>query len=138
MRKCVVIALVLFVAACLPLRQKPQPKPSEFKNLRVLPRNVSHDDLIGTMRGWSHSLGVECDHCHVEVKQADGRKRLDFVSDANPQKNTTRAMTLMTQRVNTDTIAGLAKNGASVTCYTCHRGQVTPAWNLPPPGQPKA
>jgi hypothetical protein len=138
MRTCVVIAL-LSLAACLPVRQtpRPRPKPSEWKNLRILPWSASHDDLIDTMRAWSRSLDVGCAHCHVRVTEADGRAHLDFVSDVNPQKNTTRAMLKMTRRMNADYITGLAKNGASVTCYTCHRGKVTPEWKLPPQ-QPKA
>lgn len=128
------IAGALLLAACMSARQQ-QPKTAlRWKSLHLLPGNISRDDLLVTMRGWSQSLGVSCDHCHVQLPPAEpgGKEKSDFVSDSKPQKRIARAMLVMTRRMNSDYIAGVAKNGGSVSCYTCHRGKVTPDWKLPP------
>ena len=122
------LLLALATAACL----STQPKPaSQWRNLKVLPQDISHDDLIALMRGWSQSLGVSCDHCHVQLPPLNGRERMDFVTDSEKPKNITRAMLKLTRRMDAD-VANLARNGGTVTCYTCHRGKVTPDWKLPP------
>lgn len=114
------IALGVFMAACAAGNPK-------WKNLHVLPRSIVRDDLIATMRGWSKSLGVDCQHCHREIPPAKPGERahIDFVSDAVPAKNITREMLLMTRRVNADT-GRLVPKGGTVTCYTCHRGKTEP------------
>ncbi len=38
-------------------RREPMGPP---KNLQVLPKNISHDDLIKTMHGFTGGLGVKC------------------------------------------------------------------------------
>lgn len=122
--------LVLLLAACATA----PPAPQRWKNLRVLPRHISHDDLVVTMRGWSRSLGVSCDHCHVVVPPARAglRATMDFVSDAKPEKRITRAMLRMTTRLNADSIVPVARDGVRVSCYTCHRGKAVPDAKLPP------
>jgi len=133
-----IIAVSLLSAACLAIQPRQEPKPLPWKNLRVLPRDISRDDLTVTMRAWSQSLGVSCDHCHVQFAPSTpgGRARIDFTLDSKPQKAVTRGMLVMTRRMNTDYIANLARSGGTVTCYTCHRGKVVPDSVLPP--QPKA
>src|SRR6059058_3640019 len=36
-----------------------------FKNLKVLPKDISRADLLSTMKFFSQSLGVRCTNCHV-------------------------------------------------------------------------
>ena len=70
MRLVAVTAAVL-LAACAAMRaqkhQEVRADASEFKNLQVLPSNISHDELIATMRGYAAALGTRCDHCHVAM-----------------------------------------------------------------------
>ena len=137
MRHLILVILVLLLEACVAARA-PQPSTQSaqpaFKNLRVLPRNVSKDELIATMRYWSKSLNVGCDQCHQRIPPAEpgGRARLDFVSDARPEKNAARAMLTMTQRMNAEYVTKVAQQRTSVTCYTCHRGKQVPDSTLPP------
>jgi Photosynthetic reaction centre cytochrome C subunit len=117
MRKSLVV-ICLLIAACGSTQQLQPARP--FKNLKALPLDTSKSVLYTTMRTWSRSLGVECDHCHVQHEKAD------FVSDEKREKSVARAMFAMTSRMNADYISRYAEHGAAVTCNTCHRGKVVP------------
>ena len=56
---------------------------SEWKNLKVLPQNISEDSLKGLMRGYNAALGVKCNFCHAENPDT---KKMDFASDAKKEK----------------------------------------------------
>jgi hypothetical protein len=61
----------------------------------------------------SASLGVDCEHCHVEhAPEKDDRK----------EKQTARRMIAMTAAINRDTFEGKRE----VTCWSCHRGSIHP------------
>ena len=103
--------------------QGPPPKP---KNLKILPSDIDHDQLIAIMRGFSGALGVRCTHCHVG-QEGDPRS-MDFASDDKDEKKTARDMLKMTEGINTDYVAKISGNDpdANVICVTCHRGQKHP------------
>ena len=42
-----------------------------WKNLKVLPQDISKDSLMGLMKGYNVALGVKCNHCHVQDKSSD-------------------------------------------------------------------
>lgn len=100
------------------------PKPI---NLQVLPKDISPQDLIATMRGYKEALGVECSFCHAENPQTH---RLDFASDTNRHKNKARTMIRMVNEINSKYL--VAADGhppraeRQVTCATCHRGHSHP------------
>ena len=73
---------------------KPMPKPV---NLKVLPKDMSSEDLMKVMFGFTKQLGVKCTFCHVEDAAT---KHPNFASDVKPEKNTARTMMLMTQEIN--------------------------------------
>lgn len=90
-------------------QRRPPPEPKNLKVLKIPP-----SELIPTMRFFSSSLGVECNHCHVQG---------NFASDEKPTKETARVMITMAQDINTK----LGTDGKMrVTCYTCHRGETLP------------
>ncbi len=100
------------------------PQPG-YKNLQVLPKNISKADLDKTMDGFKEALGVKCNYCHV--KNADDK--FVFESDEKSEKEVTRKMMRMTHEINvkyfsfgdeTDVIR-------AVTCYTCHYENPMPA-----------
>lgn len=128
---------VIALAACAAIQQQKkmaaQPDVAEFHNLRVLPQNITHDELIATMRGFAKALNVKCDHCHV-MNPPGSKEQFDFTSDAKPEKSAARVMIRMTQAVNADYIAHLnpAPN-QHVACMTCHRGHTVPDVNAGPP-----
>ena len=134
-----VIAFVVILGCTSISQQKSQPATTdnaEFHNLKVLPVNISHDDLIATMRGFTRALGTRCDHCHAAgPPAADGREKLDFASDAKPEKNTARTMIRMVRAINGDYIGKIdPTKQVQVTCGTCHRGHTVPEpYNPPPP-----
>jgi hypothetical protein len=103
-------------------------------NLKVLPKNIAPEQLIGIMRGFTGALGVQCRFCHAMNPQTH---HLSFPSDAKPEKATARLMILMTRRIDEQYISKVndpenMPQQKSVTCGTCHRGHSTPEAFLPP------
>jgi|SRR5579883_3168097 len=96
----------------------PQRRIPEPKNLQVL--KVQPQELIGVMRNWSASLGVQCNYCHVQG---------NFASDDKPTKLLARKMYTMVTDVNTH----YAEAKVNIGCYTCHRGKTEPEVNPPAP-----
>jgi hypothetical protein len=107
----------LWIAA-LAVAQAPAPaaqeKPAEqvFKNIQVL-KGMPASQLVPTMQFMSGSLGVPCEHCHVQ----------DRASDTKKEKVTARKMIQMVEAINRDNFEGRAE----VTCNSCHHGQAKPA-----------
>jgi hypothetical protein len=100
----------------------------EYKNLKVLPKDISHEDLGKVMGKWSQSLGVHCNYCHARNEEI---KKMDFVSDAKPEKETARHMFRMMQKINKKYFKAVKDstgmiNESGVTCFTCHRGSSHP------------
>ncbi len=110
---------------------KPMPKPV---NLKVLPKDISSQDLMKTMFAFSRQLGVQCTFCHA---QDAGAKHPNFASDDKPEKNTARTMMLMTQEINAKYMSQIhdpdaAPDQKTVACGTCHRGHSMPVTFIPP------
>lgn len=134
-----IIAVIagLTLAACAAMQQqKAQPvraDQGEFKNLKVLPQNITHDELISTMRGFARGLGTRCEFCHVPIPGA--QNKFDFPNDAKEEKRIARTMILMARNINGNYISKLPhdqdehaehEEHVTVTCWTCHRGHTTP------------
>ena len=110
------LVAVLFLTAMAAQAQE----AGQFKNLKYFPKTISRDELIGTMRGFSFSLGVRCTYCHVG-KEGAPFKDMDFASDEKETKTTARAMLRMTDAINQQYIGKLGhKTDSQVTCVTCH------------------
>ena len=76
---------------------------------------------------WAASLGVHCNFCHAHNDQTN---KMDFASDAKPEKETARHMFLMTSKINKkffkaekDSLGMVMES--SVNCNTCHHGSRT-------------
>ena len=113
-------ALVIGMGTMPHIQEKEGPK-----NLRVLPKDISHSDLDSTMKSFNVALGVKCGHCHAA--KANGERGLDFASDENPMKNVARSMIKMTAKINKKHFKheheGLITN---ISCETCHNGKEKP------------
>ena len=135
MTKYLLALSLVFATACAAINaQKAQAvraDTGEFHNLKVLPQNITRDQLIATMRSFARSLGVKCDHCHAANPEGS-KEHFNFASDAKPEKDVARVMLRMTKQINADYIDKINEQGTNVTCYTCHRGHVTPESSLPP------
>jgi predicted metal-binding protein len=112
-------ALLAAVTLCSLSLPQDDKKP---KNLKVLPKNISHEELENVMRGFKNALGVKCNFCHAQ--QQDDPKKLDFASDDNEHKAVARDMMRMTLRINKKYFKG--HETMAVSCYTCHRGSQEP------------
>jgi Photosynthetic reaction centre cytochrome C subunit len=116
------VFLVIGIAASKP--------PDEgFKNLKVLPRNISKQTLDTVMEEFSKALGVGCDFCHV--KPASDSAAWDMANDARPEKNIARAMIKMSNKINKEFFKGKTKYGQDnalleIRCATCHHGKPHP------------
>jgi hypothetical protein len=114
-----------------PAQRRQAPAPT---NLKVLPKDITGQQLIAIMRGFTGDLGVGCNYCHAEDPATH---RPNFASDANPMKDRARVMIKMAQAINTEYLTQLdnPKAMSKVTCGTCHRGMSTPAEFVPQPRQ---
>lgn len=100
---------------------------SEFKNLQVLPKNITPDSLDKIMNGFNAGLGVDCKFCHTWNKDI---YKMQFDKDTRPEKEITRNMMRMTMDINKKYFQFneevTAAQVQAVTCYTCHKGTPIP------------
>ena len=113
-----------------PPTQTPAAAP-QFKNLQVFPKDITRDQLIGNMKGFSQALGVRCVHCHVG-EEGKPLSTFDFASDAKKEKVVARKMLTMVHRINSEDLGVKDFKDVKVTCFTCHRGATKPL-TAPPP-----
>ncbi|MBS1690098.1 MAG: c-type cytochrome [Bacteroidetes bacterium] len=123
----VVAALVIATTVCAAAASS-KSEPEHYKNLKVLPQNISSKDLQGIMvDDFQDALGVTCDFCHAASKDGHG---LDFVSDAKPEKEITRNMMRMNLDINKKYFKLnhplIGSPALIVTCNTCHKGAAFP------------
>lgn len=102
--------------------------PEKFNNLKVLPKDISQQDLIDMMAGFTRALGVRCTHCHVG--EAGMRfSEYDFESDEKDTKRKAREMIRMVSDLNDKYLGALdhrADPPLRIECATCHRGATVP------------
>ena len=96
-----------------------------YRNLKVLPQDISEQKLDSMMHSYNQALGVNCEFCHA--KRGNG---LDFDADENKMKDNARDMIRLTIDINKryfryDTAVNPAYL-STVACYTCHRGAEMP------------
>ncbi len=129
-KKVVVIALMMAVTFGSIAFTSPSSDHPPFKNLKVYAKDIKYDSLDHLMDYYKVALNVKCRYCHAG-SQANPKK-LDMASDANPIKDVTRKMILMTNEMNEKyihTINHPATDSTAVqvvTCNTCHRGKAKP------------
>ncbi len=124
------------------------------RNLQVLPKDMSPQDVGALMQQFTRALGVQCTYCHVQVTPrllsaeesaaqaaaappAAGRGRgrglggppMDYAADDKRQKQTARVMLTLVGDINTKLTSTLRKPAADIVrvqCATCHRGVTNP------------
>jgi hypothetical protein len=151
--------------------QKPQPggaaehhhhdEPAPT-NLKVLPKDMTGEQVHELMHKWAGDLGAECSTCHAadpNRKMPNGRPALNFADDSKEEKNTARLMYRMMGDINKnylskvpehhhdrmadhdhdkvrdkdhDEVADHDHDKAALSCGTCHRGHVHPPAFTPP------
>jgi cytochrome c553 len=132
----------------------PPPPPRVYPvptNLKVLPKNLTGQQVRDIMEKWEGSLGAHCSTCHTADPNdigPNGRPRLNYGDDSKEEKQTARLMFTMTESINVDYISKVPNSDEPVTCGTCHRGHLGPepfvippddhGGPRPPQGQPPA
>ena len=115
----------------------PPPPPHEMpapSNLKVLPRNLTGQQVHEIMDKWEGELGAKCSTCHAADPKnigPNGKPRLNFADDSKEEKRTARVMYQMMENINTSYIAKIDSSGEPVTCGTCHRGHLGPETFVP-------
>ena len=99
--------------------------PDKARNLKVLPKDTTADQLRATMFAFTRGLGVHCSHCHMG--EGHDLSTYDFASDEVEAKNKARTMLKMVQMINADYISKLGDpTPVKVGCITCHHGITRP------------
>jgi hypothetical protein len=105
-------------------------------NLKVLPKNLTGEQVHEIMEGWEAMLGVHCSTCHAANPNdigPNGRPRLNYADDSKPEKTTARLMYTMTENINVNYVSKVPSSDEPVTCGTCHRGHLGPEPFVIPP-----
>jgi len=120
-----ILSLIACIGTSATFHQKDEPL---YKNLQVLPKNISSKDLQGLMvDDFQDGLGITCGFCHANAKDGHG---LDYASDEKPEKRISRDMMRMTLGINKKFFKmkhpQLEGGALIVTCNTCHKGKPFP------------
>ena len=127
-----IIALAAFVLLGTAATISPEKK---FRNLKVLPADISNQRLDSIMDSYCRALKVNCDFCHKPAIDLTGiapaNAELDFAAD-NEMKEEARRMMRLTIDINKthfnfDTTGRPAYLLNVISCNTCHRGNPFPA-----------
>lgn len=133
----VILCLVSIISMSFIFTKDTAPR---YKNLKILPKDITKQQLDSVMRHFSGSLGVKCGFCH---SYNEAQKSMDFASDVKKEKNTARDMWRMTAKLNKKyfQVKDSKDLGAKleVTCFSCHHGAKEPETKAPmrmgpPPG----
>ena len=96
----------------------------EHKNLQVLDKNISKDELKRTMEGFAAQLGVKCTFCHMDEQyekddrkqKSDARKMIKLVTEMKARRG--------------EFFKATVKESA-IQCAMCHRGKPQPEAFIP-------
>jgi hypothetical protein len=127
--KKILVAIVVGLFMVAGIAATKPPEPPKYKNLKILPKDISKADLDKVMDHFKAALGVKCSFCHAPSKDT-AQKWPDFASDDKPEKLIARKMMKMTSKINkkffSDNKNDQGVTVAAVECMTCHRGSPHP------------
>jgi Photosynthetic reaction centre cytochrome C subunit len=125
----VLSGFVLFILIGIIAAKPPDREKAVYKNLRVLSKNISDDDMDFVMETFSVNLGTNCLFCHPG-KQNGTEYSFDYVTDVLQNKRVARDMLKMTMKLNKKyfniNLTGLMNIRGRVWCKTCHQGSPVP------------
>ena len=105
----------------------------KYRNLKVLPQDISEKQLDSIMETYSKALKVSCDFCHVPATNLLGiapvNNEPDYASDNDMKENARRMMRLTIDINKTYFNFDTTKRPEFmnvITCNTCHRGNPFP------------
>jgi hypothetical protein len=101
----------------------------EYKNLKVLPKNISDRDMDYVMETFSVNLGANCLFCHPG-KMVGPDYSIDYVTDQLRNKRVARDMLRMTMKLNKKyfniQMKDIKDTRGGIWCKTCHQGSPVP------------
>jgi hypothetical protein len=103
--------------------QENRPAGEVFKNVKLL-KNIPAGRFLRIMDfGYSRSLGVGCEHCHVEDRWEADEKR---------PKHAAREMIQLVEAINTrlESMEHIDNSEPQINCTTCHGGYLKPATKM--------
>ena len=123
----VILGLVFLVAVSYAFSTIKDPG---YKNLQILPKNITEKQMDSVMHHFTTSLNVKCSFCHIR-QEASGNETWDWASDSNKHKLVARQMMTMTNKLNDEYFPYSGKAAdlstiLTVTCYSCHNGNKQP------------
>lgn len=108
----------------------PAPEQPSESTLKVLPKDISDEELMQVMHSFETALGMNCGDCHTH--SATDPDKMDWSADTK-HKQTTIAMMKMVQEINEkhfgvkgDFKTNYLRSQFEVTCNTCHNGHDEP------------
>lgn len=132
MTRTIVLLAALACAAGAGAEGAPAQEPNGYRNLQVLPEDISRGDLVDIMLANLAGLGLPrranegCPFCHVGSMDTPSRE-WDWASDANPMKVKARAMMAMVDDINRTYLASIERTTRQdVGCHTCHASRTNP------------
>ena len=136
LRRLSLVAACALATSAATLRAQPPGaagQPQKFENLKVFPKDIPRDSLLGIMRSFTGALGVNCTFCHVAEPAPAGapgpREQLRPARDDKQTKETARFMIRMADSLNRVVLAALPNRHSPtvvVSCATCHHGSPLP------------
>ncbi|MEK6607883.1 MAG: c-type cytochrome [Myxococcota bacterium] len=108
-----ILYALLAIAAAAPLApSSARAQAWQAKNLKILPKSLTKEQVKETMKKQADALGVDCDHCHAVPDMAKDTEK----------KEAARRMIRMVAETNEK----FFKGKPMVECATCHRGKDKP------------
>ena len=139
-RKTVVLSLITSVVLFGTYAFSPAPlleEHGEPTDLKVLPKDISHEELMQVMHSFEVALDMNCGDCHTH--SATDSSKMDFAADTK-QKETTRHMMTMVKEMNAqyfgikgDFKENYLRSQFDVTCMSCHNGHEKPVHQVSVP-----
>ena len=138
---CAAVALAQSPAPVAPPAAAPRP-PRTYPaptNLKVLPKDLTGQQVHEIMEKWEGELGGHCNSCHTADPNnigPNGKPRLKFEDDSKDEKVVARLMYTLTQELNQKYFGAIKMDDdhgktPSVSCATCHRGHMHPEEFVP-------
>ncbi|GAA4744192.1 c-type cytochrome [Flavisolibacter ginsenosidimutans] len=133
MKKSFLVTFGIIALAVLSYAFTTNPDEPKYKNLKILPKDITHEQMDSVMHHFTASLNVKCNFCHMRNEET---KEWDWASDENKHKLVAREMMKMTNKIN-DKYFPIGKKAEKlstqlmISCYTCHHGTTEPAAKAP-------
>jgi hypothetical protein len=114
-----VFAVIILIASSFKTQER------IYKNLKILPKDITKPEMDSIMNSYNVALGVKCGFCHVQNAHT---KEWNHAADDNHHKRIARQMMTMTDKINKKYFKedNEGRKIPMVTCYTCHNGRKEP------------